>query len=389
MAEIWELDDGVTRSISPENPTGAAGQGGRASSGTGRHAARELGTGWKVSPSIDLAAGATATLADITGPGVIQHLWLTTQHAALRELLLRAYWDDESTPSIEVPLGDFFCNGWPGELALVGSDRIVVAPAGGLNSYWPMPFGRRAVLTLENTSGRGVPVYYQLTYSQRELPERTAYLHAAWRRANPLGDPAVHTVLEGVRGQGRYVGTYLAIEPGEPGWWGEGEIKFYLDGDDEYPSICGTGTEDYFGGAWNFDVAGRYVPYSTPHLGLPQVLPAEHIYRPRQRFGMYRWHTCDPIAFHRELRVTLQALGWQSGARYLPLTRADVATTAWWYQHEPHAPREPISAATLATTPLAASPSVLSTAPADPRGPLASTADWLLARWRRARAHRL
>jgi len=357
MREIWQLDDGVTRSVSPENFSGTKGAGGMASDGTGAAAARELGRGWKVSPSIHLAEGDTATLADVEGPGVVQHIWLTTDRGSLRGLVLRMYWDGEAHPSVEVPLGDFFCNGWSDELALVNSEPIVVAPAGGLNSYWQMPFRDHARITLENVSGHGVPVYYQVTYTQRELPERTGYLHAFWRRSNPLGHPAVHTIVDGVRGRGRYVGTYLAIEPGDAGWWGEGELKFYLDGDDEFPTLCGTGTEDYFGGAWNFDLNGRYLPYSTAYLGLHQVLPRDRIYQPEQRFGMYRWHTPDPIYFERDLRVTVQALGWQSGGRYRPLNRADIATTAFWYQAEPHALRDPLPTEHLATTRLAVPPS--------------------------------
>ncbi|MFD2420613.1 glycoside hydrolase family 172 protein [Amycolatopsis pigmentata] len=340
MEEIWRLEDGPTRSVSPENFGGAKGAGGMAEAGTGAGAARELGRGWKVSPSIDLADGETATLADLEGPAVVRHFWLTTDRSALRQLMVRMYWDAETDPSVEVPLGDFFCNGW-GELALVDSEMIVVAPAGGLNSYWPMPFRARARITLENRCGHSVPVYYQITFNQRELPARTAYLHATWRRSNPLGSPAEHTIVDGIEGEGCYAGTYLAIEPGAPGWWGEGELKFFLDGDGEFPTICGTGTEDYFGGAWNFDMGRRYLPYSAARLGLPQVLPPNRIYQPHQRFGAYRWHTADPIRFDRDLRVSIQALGWQSGGRYLPLTGADIATTALWYQTEPHRPFPP------------------------------------------------
>jgi len=352
VREIWRLNDAVTRSVSPENPTGAKGAGAMATEGTGAWAAGKLGRGWKVSPSIHLASGQLATLAEVAGPGVIRHIWLTTDRGSLRGLVLRMFWDDEEVPSVEVPLGDFFCNGWTDELALVKSEPIVVAPAGGLNSYWQMPFRESARITLENVSDHGVPVYYQVTYTLEELPAQTAYLHATWRRSNPLGQPAIHTIVDGVRGRGHYVGTYLAIEPGDSGWWGEGELKFYLDGDDEFPTICGTGTEDYFGGAWNFDLAGRYVRYSTAYLGLHQVLPADQIYQARQRFGMYRWHLPDPISFERELRVTVQALGWHSGGRYLPLQRADIATTAFWYQTEPHAAGDPLSTDALASTPL-------------------------------------
>lgn len=330
--EIWRLDNARTRSVSAENPTGALGAGGRASTGTGAGAARDLGVGWKISPSIELPPGHTATLMDVRGPGILRHLWLTTDRAMLTSLLLSLYWDEEPVPSIQVPLGDFFANGWD-ELALLSSDMIVVAPAGGLNSYWPMPFRARARLTLHNRGDRTVPVYYQATYTEEDVPESAGYLHAQWRRSHPLGDPAVHTIVDGVRGRGRYVGTYLAIRPGAPDWWGEGELKFYLDGDTEFPTICGTGTEDYFGGAWNFDLDARYRAYTSPYLGLHQVLPPEQIYRADQRLGMYRWHVRDPICFDAELRVTMQGLGWQPGHhRYLPLVDADIRTTALWYQ---------------------------------------------------------
>ncbi|MFI9508276.1 glycoside hydrolase family 172 protein [Nocardia sp. NPDC052566] len=334
MTELWRLDGARTRSVSAENPTGAPGGGARAVRGTGADAARDLGVGWKVSPSIDLAPGENATLADVSGPGVFRHLWLTTDRSVLGLLTLRMQWDDAAEPAVEVPLGDFFCNAW-GELALVDSEMIVVAPAGGLNSYWPMPFRRRARITLQNNGDRTVPVYYQATYTEQDVPYSAGYLYARRRCSDPLGNPAVHTILDTVAGPGRYVGTYLAIRPGAPGWWGEGELKFYLDGDTEHPTICGTGTEDYFGGAWNFDMDGTYRPYSTAYLGLHQVLPAGDIYRPEQRFGMYRWHVRDPICFDRELRVTVQALGWREDEdkAYLPLADAEISTTAWYYRN--------------------------------------------------------
>ncbi len=145
----------------------------------------------------------------------------------------------------------------------------------------------------------------------------------------------MHAVLDGVSDRGHYVGTYLAWGSNSGGWWGEGEVKFYLDGDTELPTICGTGTEDYFGGAWNFDVPGQgYTAYSTPFLGLPQILRPDGLYRSQQRFGMYRWHLPDPIRFANDIRVTVQALGWRSGGRYLPLTD-DIASTALWYGQSP------------------------------------------------------
>ncbi|RJO73530.1 DUF2961 domain-containing protein [Nocardia panacis] len=329
MDELWRLDGTRTRSVSPENPTGAPGSGGMAVTGTGAEAARLLGRGWKVSPSILLGAGETATLADISGPGVIRHFWLTTDRQVLGQLTLRIFWDG-GPAAVELPLGEFFCNGWD-ELALLSSRMVVVAPAGGLNSYWPMPFDTNARITLENASGRQVPVYFQITYTEEPVPAEAGRLHTSRRRSAPLGDPAVHNLVDEITGPGRYVGTYLAMCPNAPGWWGEGEFKFYFDGDIEFPTICGTGTEDYFGGAWNFDIDHVYRTYSGPYTGLHQVLPPDEIYGATQRFGMYRWHVPDPICFSSGLRVTMQALGWQDGNLYLPLVNAEITTVSWMY----------------------------------------------------------
>jgi Protein of unknown function (DUF2961) len=341
LGTLSRLSAAQTRSISAENPTGEPGRGGMATKGTGAISARELGQGWKVSPSIEIAGGETATLADVEGPGAVQHIWLTVHPRHWRSLVWRIWWDDEETPSVETPLGDFFCSGW-GERCNVSSMPVAVNPAGGFNCYWVMPFRRRARITVENLSPDPVPaLYYQITYTLTDVPDDCAYLHAQWRRSNPLPYQEVHTLLDGVRGQGQYVGTYLAWGVNNTGWWGEGEIKFYLDADGEWPTICGTGTEDYFGGAWNFEhPPGQYGAYSTPFLGLPQVIRPDGLYRSQERFGMYRWHVMDPIRFAEKLRVTIQALGWRAPLegqkRYLPL-QDDIASTALWYQSEPHA----------------------------------------------------
>lgn len=340
LHNVWRLSSAKTRSISAENFTGEKGKAGMATDGTGANAARDLGQGWKVSPSIHIPANSTVTLAEIEGPGAIQHIWNTVHPSFWRRLVLRVYWDGEATPSIKTPLGDFFCNGWC-QRCNVNSLPIAVNPAGGFNSYWTMPFRQSARITLENISDeecRGY--YYQITYALTEVPEDAAYLHAQWRRSNPLPYKEVHTLLDGVVGQGQYVGTYLAWQVNSTGWWGEGEIKFFMDGDSEFPTIAGTGTEDYFGGAWNFEhPQGEYGVFSTPYLGMPQVIRAgsEGMYRSQQRHGMYRWHIPDPIRFEQDLKVTIQALGWRSGGRYLPL-QDDIASTAFWYQAEPHAP---------------------------------------------------
>lgn len=342
MGNLAQLSNAETRSISAENFDGAKGQGGKATEGTGAVSARELGQGWKVSPSIHIDGSSTVTLAEIDGPGAIQHIWLTVHPEHWRRLVLRCYWDGEDTPSIETPIGDFFCNGW-GERANVTSLAICVNPAGGFNSYWEMPFRNHARITVENLGPEPVRgFYYQITYALTDVPEDRAYLHAQWRRSNPLGYMDVHTLLDGIKGQGHFVGTYLAWGVNNTGWWGEGEIKFYLDGDDEWPTICGTGTEDYFGGAWNFEFPkGEYGVFSSPYSGMPQVIKPDGLYRSQQRFGMYRWHITDPIRFQQDLKVTIQALGWRSALdgqrRYLPL-QDDIASTSFWYQQEPHAP---------------------------------------------------
>jgi hypothetical protein len=329
------LSDAETRSISAENPTGEKGGGARAVP-DGDSAASALGAGWKVAPCIRrLEPGATAALADIEGPGVIQHIWITIRPGpAYREAVLRFHWDNEENPSVEVPIGDFFCNGH-GLCYDVNSLPVAVNPVGGFNAYWPMPFRQRARITVENQGDETMPyLFYQVTYALTNVPDEAAYFHAQWRRSMTARDYPEHVILEGVRGQGHYVGTFLAWTQLSNGWWGEGEVKFYLDGDVDHPTICGTGTEDYFGGAWGFWRDERSQTYSTPFLGYPlsRTEPGEV-----PRHGLYRWHVLDPIRFKRDLRVTVQALGWWPNKTFEPLTD-DVASVAYWYQVEPHAP---------------------------------------------------
>ncbi len=335
------LSKAQTRSISAENPDGRKGGGGMATEGVGAVAARELGRGWKISPCINIAGQDTAVLADISGPGAIQHIWMTMDPQHWRKLVLQIQWDDEAAPSVEVPVGDFFCNGW-GVRCNIASLPMAVNPAGGFNSYWEMPFRRRARISLKNLStGIAFGIFYQIDFCLTDVPEDLAYLHAQWRRSNPVRPKEVHTLLDGVKGRGHYVGTYLAWGVNNSDWWGEGEIKFYLDGDVKWPTICGTGTEDYFGGAWNFEhPKGQYGLFSTPFLGLPQVIQPDGLYHSQQRFGMYRWHILDPIRFQQDLRVTIQDLGYRSAqggkSRYFA-RQDDIASTAFWYQSEPHA----------------------------------------------------
>jgi len=340
MNNLWELSDAETRSISPENFTGERGAGGAAEDGPAAEQARGLGRGWKLSPYVRIGAGAEFTLADIEGPGVIQHMWFTLR-GNWRFNILRIYWDDQEIPSVECPLGDFFACGW-GTYSPVTSLAVCVNPGSAFNCYWQMPFRSRCRITLTNTDEEEAVLYYQITYELTKVPAEAAYFHAQFRRVNPLPYKEVYRILDGVEGRGQYVGTYVAWGSNSNGWWGEGEVKFYLDGDKEFPTICGTGTEDYFCGSYNFEDqnAHQYKEFSTPYSGLCQVIRPDGLYRSQQRFGMYRWHIVDPIRFRKDLSVTIQALGWRKGGktpRYLPL-QDDIASTAFWYQTLPTQP---------------------------------------------------
>ena len=335
LGNLSRLSDARTRSISPENFSGEPGKGGMAIEGTGAAAARDLGRAGRSRRQCRSALARRSFWPRSTAPGAIQSMWFTGRNLG-RDVILRIYWDNQAQPSVECPLRDFFAAGW-GPFAQLSSVAVANNPNNGLNCFWEMPFRTSARMTLENRGPETGVCYYQINYTLTDVPEDAAYFHAQFRRTNPLPYKSVFSVLDGVRAAGHYVGTYLAVGVTNSGWWGEGEIKFFLDGDTEFPTICGTGTEDYFGGAYDWDVDGQYVTYTTPFLGMHQVLRPDGLYKSQTRFGMYRWHIPDPIRFQRDVRVTLQALGWRSGGRYLPL-QCDIASVAFWYQALPTAP---------------------------------------------------
>jgi len=325
-----------TRSVSPENPTGEKGKGGMAIPNPAdpdlpfSKAAADLGQGWKVRPFVKPKAGETVTIMDVSGPGVIQHIWMATASNWAgngRASILRFYWDGEATPSIEAPMTDFFAVGHD-LFAPVNSLAVIVNHTSAVNCYWPMPFRKRARITFTNESENDLPLMtYQITYALTEIPENAGYFHAQWRRAVTDRSAPTYTILDGVRGEGRYVGTFLAWTQLSDGWFGEGEIKFYMDGDTKFPTINGTGTEDYFGGSYGFPQV-----YSTAYLG--NTLKHEGKGGP-PKWSLYRWHILDPINFRENLRVTIQALGWWPTRKYQPLAD-DIASVAYWYQREPH-----------------------------------------------------
>ena len=342
LKSLYQLSDAKTRSISPENFTGEKGKGGMATleEGTAAKQARELGQGWKVNPYIRIRPNETFTLGEIDGSGIINHIWMTPV-GDYRLMILRIYWDDETEPSVEVPVGDFFAAGW-GIMnePIINSLAICVNPRSGFNSYWQMPFRKKCKITMENKSEKGVSLYYQIDYSLENIEKNTPYFHAQFRRVNKLPYKEVYTIVDGIKGKGNYVGTYLAHGARQGGWWGEGEVKFYMDGDKDFPTICGTGEEDYFCGSYGYndrEVNGEmlYTQFSSLYAGFYEVKDPE-IDGFIGIFGQYRWHITDPVRFEEDLKITIQSLGWRSEG-YLPL-QDDLASTAYWYQLEPHNP---------------------------------------------------
>ena len=350
MSNLHRLSNAQTRSISPENFTGERGGGakadpvkdkGKPNAATAANDARELGVGWKVNPRVYIKPGETFTIAEMEGPGAIQHIWMTPTRN-WRFSIIRIYWDNETEPSVECPLGDFFGMGWS-EYAPLSSFAVCVNPGSAFNCYWTMPFRKKCRITVENLNPEQMTLFYQIDYVLAPVSDAAAYFHAQFRRTahNATSD---YTIVDGIRGRGHYVGTYMAWGVTNNGWWGEGEIKFFMDGDTTHPTICGTGTEDYFCGSYNFEnkAEKRYETYTTPYAGLVQVIRPDGLYKSQQRFGMYRWHITDPVRFTKDLRITMQDLGWR-GVRGTPDRRylaqkSDIASVAFWYQAEPHAP---------------------------------------------------
>lgn len=343
LGNLSKLSSAKTKSISPENFTGEKGKGAMAdpdkqknerNAANAHMAARDLGIGWKVNPYVRINPGETFTMAEINESGAIQHIWMTPT-GDWNKSVLRFYWDGEKEPSVEVPVGAFFGMVW-NEYEPLNSLAMTVNPGSAFNSYWKMPFRKSCKITMENLAKTPMTLYYQVDYVATKIDANEGYFHAQYRRSNPT-DGSVHTIVDGIKGQGQYVGTYLAVRVNNDGWWGEGEIKFFMDGDKQFPTIAGTGLEDYFCGSYNFENKRerRYETFSTPYAGLHQVIRPDGLYRSQQRFGMYRWHIMDPIRFEKDLKVTIQDLGWRSDGRYLP-QHSEMISVAYWYQSEPH-----------------------------------------------------
>jgi len=317
LAEPYLLDTGhVSRSISFENPTGAPGQGGRAAS--------PLGVGRKGAPAITLKAGQDVQLCDVKGPGTVRHIWMTTSNnpTNLRSLVIRAWWDGQEHPSIECPIGDFmgFAHG---RVTAYCSAVHSLGRNAGMNIWLPMPFVNRARITLTNEGQEDVPLFYQIDYTLADKhPRDVGRLHGLFRRENPTTVKQDFELLPNRVGKGRYIGALIGIRNMHPGqWWGEGEIKVYMDGDGALPTLCGTGSEDY--------VCLSYGVQPTPYLYNGCSLDEKNF------VSMYRWHLPDPIAWRKECRITIQQIAWQNG---LAETQDDWSCATLWYEPVPSEP---------------------------------------------------
>jgi len=314
VREPYLLDTGlISRSISFENPTGAPGAGGKAAS--------NLGPGRKGAPARTIKPGETVQLCDIEGPGTVRHIWMTTERrsAIQRACVIRAYWDGQEHPSIECPIGDLF--GFAhGRITAYQSAVHSVGPTGGRNLWLPMPFTTRARFTFTNEGDRPVPLYYQITYTLGDKhPKDVGRLHVLFRRENPTKEKQDFALLPRRNQKGRFIGSIIGVRNLHPDqWWGEGEIKVYMDGDTDFPTIVGTGSEDYVGLAWGIQLA----PFLYNGCSLND----------KNFVSMYRWHLPDPIAWRQHCRITIQQIAYKKG---LVETSDDWSCATFWYEPVP------------------------------------------------------
>lgn len=330
MKDIFVLEDGCSRAITWENQKGEKGKGGMAES--------HLGKGRKGSAYVPvIKAHETVVLADIEGCGVIKHIWMTCTDkisdkspCVLKDLVVRMYWDNYDKPSVECPIGDFFCLGF-GASYNINSIMVSVNPLRAMNMYIPMPFKTHAKITIQNDGDEDLPAFfYQIDYQLKDkLPDNSAYFHCEYRHESKTTLKKDYVILDQVKGRGQYIGTFVSLITLQEDWYGEGEVKFYLDNDDEYPTICGTGMEDYFGGAWSFGPDVEH-PFSSLYLGFPyfsKVMEDDTASLPKRTF--YRWHVEDPILFSENIKVTLQQIGINANGMFE--RQDDVSSVAYYY----------------------------------------------------------
>jgi hypothetical protein len=310
-----------SRSITAENPTGEKGKGGMAAS--------NIGVGRKGRALLNLNPGQKITLCEIKGPAVIRRMWVTlpSKKENLMGFVIRGYWDGQKTPSIEAPIGYFFGSAHGITKAYQSAVHSTTDTA-GMSIYLQMPFTKSAKFTVTNEGPeKNVPFYYQVDYTINEkIPADAGRLHVLFRRENPTTLGQDFTILPKRTGMGRFMGCVLGINNADNKWWGEGEVKMYLDGDEKFPTICGTGTEDYIGHAWGFHENAAFL-----YGGMAMIKD--------KLYTLYRWHLPDPIYWKKDIRVTLQQIGAggvQGGGYYNK--QEDVSAAAFWYEPIPSAP---------------------------------------------------
>lgn len=329
LTDLPKLRDLQSRCITPENPTGGKGMG-----------ATE-GGGWKGAPFIrPFNKDTTVTIAEIDDPGTIRHIWFAlgtergaaADYEACRNVILRCYWDGQKHPSVECPVGDFFGIAH-GRRRAFTSALMTNTNGAAMNSYLPMPF-KTARITIENDTGYQTDLAYFIDYTLGDDVSDSGRLHALFKRENPVTAGADYAILPKVEGRGVYIGTILGVRALDHDdhidtWWGEGEVKMYIDGDDRHPTIVGSGTEDYFCSASGIE------PHATPYSGAP--------YCHGRLFSCYRWHVADPVYFQTDLRVEVQHMGNDMRLIHDPRKRYieridDCASVAFWYQDLPSQP---------------------------------------------------
>ncbi|HQE63591.1 MAG TPA: DUF2961 domain-containing protein [Candidatus Saccharicenans sp.] len=277
---------------------------------------------------LTIPAGQTAVLADLKGPAIIDHIWMTIAAEPFygRKLVLRFYWDGEDTPSVEVPVGDFFAVGHGLERNLLSMPVIRSSEGRALNAYWTMPFRWSARITLTNEGSQAVSsFYYQIDYRQVEdIKPEVPYFHAQYRQEFPCEAGHNYLILEAV-GRGHYAGCVLSVLQRSIGWWGEGDDMIFIDGS-ESPAITGTGSEDYFSDAWGMR-EGNHLYYGCPLQ--------EEDFQAGAKASVFRFHLPDPVPFFKSIKVTIEHGHGNDRSDYF-------SSVAYWYQAEPHKPFPPL-----------------------------------------------
>ncbi|MGV8096108.1 MAG: glycoside hydrolase family 172 protein [Mangrovibacterium sp.] len=342
--QLYKLKNLDSRAATAENPLAEKGKGGMTKEGL------------KGSPAIkDFKSGTTETLLNTKGPGMVRHIWCTVSQSSpvnVRNIILRMYWENNDIPSVEVPLADFFGMSH-GANALITSQLVSIQPSLGYNCDIPMPFKDHARITVTNESETDYDwFFYQIDFTIGDkIKKDDGRFHASFNRENPTQYGRDYTIMETKGARGVFLGCVIGVRPLVSGWWGEGEMKFYIDGDTKFPTICGTGIEDYFGAAWGLSA------HSAPYRGAPLVEAGF--------CSMYRFHVNDPVYFQNEIKINVQQMGTaflddarkkygaslifmrfdhprRSTDKVYYLRSDDVSSVAYWYQYPLVKERKPI-----------------------------------------------